>query len=120
MAETPPFLIETPNVNWCFQRRRTGGGKADHQRLWRLAVIPSTSHAFRPLLVKAETFLVLINGGEVTLGRGLPLLLFAEALVEIGVDHFHETVHTAFEEVVRIGDDGVLDDDALLGLKPLD
>jgi hypothetical protein len=109
MAETPPFLIETPNVNWCFQRRRTGGSKADHQRLLRLAVIPSTSHASGPLLVK-----------EVTLGGGLPLLLFAEALVEIGVDHFHETVHTAFEEVVRIGDHGVLDDDALLGLKPLD
>ena len=98
-------LPKTPNRRW----------QGRYQRLWR-----NGPEHFACCGRKAETLLLLINGGELTLGRGLPLLLFAETLVEIGVDHFHETVHTAFEEVVRIGDHGVLDDDALLGLKPLD
>src|SRR5262249_56352454 len=54
------------------------------------------------------------------LGCRLFLLLdLAEPLVEIGVDHLHEPVHTALEEVVGIGHGRMVDDDALLRLEPV-
>ena len=44
----------------------------------------------------------------------------AEALVEIGADRFLQVFHAVFEEVVGVGDHGVLDRDAFLGLQFLD
>ena len=44
----------------------------------------------------------------------------AKTLVEIGAHHGLQFLHAIFEEVVRFRDDGVLDNDALLGLQFLD
>ena len=44
----------------------------------------------------------------------------AEALVEIGADHHVQFVDAILEEVIGLGDDRMLDEDALLGLQFLD
>ena len=44
----------------------------------------------------------------------------AETLVEIGADDHVQFVDAILEEVVGLGDDRMLDDDALLGLQLLD
>src|SRR5665811_2518871 len=55
------------------------------------------------------------GAGRRGLSRRLsPLLLFAETLVEIAVDHLHEAFHALLEEVVGLRHRRVIDDDTLL------
>src|SRR6478672_1043342 len=51
-------------------------------------------------------------------GAGLAFDL--ETLVEIGADRLHQRLDLAVEEMVRAGDDLLLDDDALLRLQLVD
>src|SRR5512143_3319811 len=48
------------------------------------------------------------------------LLALAEPLVEIGVNHLHQSVHAALEEMIRVRHGRVIDDDALLRLETID